>query len=151
MKFLIILFILLAGQVNARVTTTDIASAISCNESIDSNYWIKAFTDTYGKPVREEGGALWWRADGSLYNSQITEVFVSNTRYWHFVGAVFKDKPQKVVEGIQNSRFLPANIFPTNGFWVGSDNKIIMWHKGIVAKVFCVAGGNLPNKHLHRK
>ena len=148
MKHLIFLLVFVSLHTHARISTVDIASAISCNSAIDSNYWIKAFTDTYGKPIREEGGALWWKADGSLYNSEITEVFVSNVRYWHFVGAVFKDTPEVVVDGIRNSRFLSAKVFPTNGFWVGSDNKIIMWHQGITAKVFCMAGGNLPNKHF---
>ena len=146
-QLLVILTLLVSNVSHAYINTVDIASAISCNSGTESNYWIKAFTDTYGKPIREEGGALWWKAKGSLYNSEITEVFVSNVPYWEFVGVVFKDKPETVIEGIRTSRFLPANVFPTNGFWVGSDNKIIMWHKGSVAKVFCAGGGNLPNKH----
>jgi hypothetical protein len=147
MKILIILLAIVTFQAHSRVSTTDIASAISCNEAIDSRYWIREFTGTFGQPSRNEGGALWWRASGLLYGSEITEVFVSNSRYWHFVGAVFKDRPEQLVRGIETSRFLPTRVFSTTGFWVGADSRIIMWHQGLSAKVFCVAGGNLPVKH----
>jgi hypothetical protein len=146
-RIIIALSVFLSGLSHSYIKTLDVASAISCNSATDSRYWTNAFNRTYGKPIRNEGGAFWWKAKGSLYNSEITEVFVSNKPYWEFVGVVLKDKPNVVVDGIRRSRVFPSNVYATNGFWVGSDNKIIMWHKKQSTKVFCAGGGNLPNKH----
>ncbi len=145
-KLIALIFICFSMQSSAKVTLTDIQSAISCNAGISSNYWIRELTNTYGKHEYIEGGSVWFKVSGEMYGSQITHVFVSTSKYHNFVGVLFKDPPTKLIESIKVSRKFPTNIFATNGYWVGSDTRFIMWHKGKYAKVFCSGMGNLPNR-----
>ncbi len=145
-KLIIVLFLLIATQASAKVTLTDIQSAISCNAGITSNYWIRELTNTYGKPDYTQGGAHWFKVTGQMYGSQVSHVFVSISKYYNFVGVLFVDPPTKLVDSIQTSREFPTNVFATNGYWTGADSRLIMWHQGKYAKVFCSGAGNLPNR-----
>jgi hypothetical protein len=133
----------LLAPVHSKVTITDIQSAISCNSGISTRHWFKALTDTFGKHDYVEGGAAWFKVSEEMYGLKTSHVFVSITKYHHFVGVLFKDPPDKLAQAIKTSRSFPTNVFETNGHWVGADSRLIMWHKQKHAKVFCAGLGNM--------
>jgi hypothetical protein len=145
-KLISFILVVLSLQASAKVTLTDIQSAISCNAGISSNYWIKELTRTYGKHDYIEGGAIWFKVSGEMYGSQLSHVFVSISKYHNFVGVVLKDPPTKVVSAIRVSRLFPTNVYSTNGHWIGADSRVIMYHNYKYTKVFCSGMGNLPNR-----
>ena len=138
MKSLLLSALLIASApAYAVLTEGDILSAASCNSIADNNYFVREFTTKFGVPVRNEQGALWFTASGSVYNTSMKEVFVSSNPSIHFVGIVFESKPDEVVKSIPTSNRYPTNVFPSNKHWVGADGRVIMWHDGKYTKMFC--------------
>jgi hypothetical protein len=114
-----------------------IYSVISCNSVADKGFFQQEFAKSYGPPIKDEEGALWFKGVGELYDSPIREFFVSNTKQMSFVGVVLEEPPNIIAERIKKYKLYPTNVFPTNGYWVGSDGRNIMWHKGKYTKIFC--------------
>jgi hypothetical protein len=121
----------------ALITTGEILAAASCNSIADNAYFAREFEAAFGKPVRNEQGALWYKASGEAYGTQIREVFVSNVSSRLFVGVVLTGKPEAVVASVPTSQLYPTNVFPTNNHWIGTDGRSIMWHDGKYTKMFC--------------
>ena len=147
MRKIVVLLGFLCQSALAAVDTTSIASAVSCNATPNTASWVQHLTETFGKPVRREQGAVWFRATGDLWGASIREVFVSVTAWHGFVGVVLDEKPSIIAERISTSRSFPTNLFPvtdsTGSYWIGSDGRSVMWHAQKYTKVFCAAGGNL--------
>ncbi|CAB4130185.1 hypothetical protein UFOVP116_312 [uncultured Caudovirales phage] len=130
------------GLAHAFVTLTAINSAIACNASMDRKFWIAELTATYGAPLRNEGGALWFKGQGELYGSTVKEFFVSSKPGYQFIGAVLATTPDKLVEPIQTSRSFPTNLFqtPSDG-WVGANAMHLKWHQQKFSKILCIGFG----------
>ena len=113
---------------------------------MERKYWTREFTATYGAPLRNEGGALWFKGTGELYGAPIKEVFVAAKPGYQFVGAVLDTTPDKLVEPIRTSRSFPTNLFvtPADG-WVGANAMHLKWHQQKYAKVFCIGVGRFIN------
>lgn len=128
-----------AGSAHAW-TTIDVMSAISCNSDMDRGFYQQKFLQYYGKVLRNEGGAYWFKGKDALYGSTIREIFVSSGPPYLFVGVVLEAPPTEVAEAIRTSRFAPANMFfdEKANKWVGSDGREMVWHEGKYAKVFCI-------------
>ena len=126
---------------HAFFTPYELIAAASCSHHLNPSFYNQEFRSQYGPPIKHEGEALWFRANGELYGSQIREVFVSTSREYHFVGIVLEDTPPIIIERIKKSRVIPTQIFDvgTQG-WIGADNRQIMWHAGKYTKIFCMSG-----------
>ena len=123
----------------AVISDLEITAAVSCNSVSDNAYFIAKFTEKFGQPSNRDG-AYWFKASGTLYNSPIREVFVSSTSGFSFMGVVLEETPVNLVESIKKAKQFPANITPTNGYWVGSNGMQIKWQEGKYAKIFCNVG-----------
>lgn len=147
MKKIIVILCFLCQSALAAVDVTSIASVVSCNSTPNTAMWVQRLTETFGKPVRREQGAVWFHATGDLWGAPIREIFVSVTAWHGFVGVVLDEKPSIIAERISTSRYFPTNLFPvkdsTGSYWIGSDGRSVMWHAQKYTKVFCATGGNL--------
>lgn len=133
---------LLAPNASAYVPLANINSAITCNSSLDRKYWIGALTETYGAPIREEGGALWFRGKDELYGAPIKELFVSSKPGYQFVGVLLNSTPDKLLGAIKTARGYPTNLFETaTDGWVGANGMHLKWHQQKYAKIFCIGVG----------
>lgn len=124
----------------AGVNPYSIASAVSCNQDMDSGFYNAEFTKQFGPPFKTEGEAVWYKANGELYGSNIREVFVSSSKNYSFIGVVLEEKPETVIENIKTSRTVPTNVFLSSNGWVGADGRNIMWHEQKYTKIFCLGG-----------
>ncbi|MCG2585654.1 hypothetical protein [Massilia sp. TS11] len=99
--------LLLSGPgtpVRAAPTTLSpiLGSALLCRGEIDSVYFMQYLSQAFGPPVRHEGGAWWFKADGNLWGATITEVMVSDdSSAMVFVAAVAETTPEAWEEGIR--------------------------------------------------
>ena len=103
---------LLLGASSAHAwSTIDVMSAISCNADLNREFYQQKLTQYYGKILRNEGSAYWYKGKDSLYGSTIREIFVSSGPPYLFVGVVLEAPPTEVAEAIRTARFAPANMF----------------------------------------
>ena len=118
----------------------DLASAVSCNAVLDPAFYYQALLAYYGPPVRRAGGAIWFRGRGSLYEHEVREVFVATGPAPRFVGVVLEAKPDEVVPAIERARFGSTKMYhdALRQRWVGQDGRVLVWHQGRYAKLYCM-------------
>lgn len=146
-SFVFSILIALSFNAHSVITEGQLLSAISCNTKIENNYWTAELKKQYGEPVRVEQGALWFKATGSLYGSPLKEVFVSASPEWRFVGIILESKPDAILPAVHASLRFPTKTFPSNGHWIGSDGRNIMWHDGKYTKMFCTVANTKGAYH----
>lgn len=124
-------------------TPYEIAATVSCNNDLNRHYYINEYTAQFGKPYKEEGGALWFKVTTgeNLYDAPIKELFVSTHPEYLFVGVVIEATPEIIVEAIRSSIVLPTNLFQKDkDTWIGADTRTVMRYNGKYTKIFCLAG-----------
>lgn len=121
-------------------TTIDVLSAISCNSSLERDYYREQLTAYYGPVLERKGGALWFKGKDSIYGATIREIFVSAGPPMLFVGVVLEASPVQIAEEIGKARFASARMYfdAKNNRWAGSDGREMVWHEGKYAKIFCI-------------
>lgn len=78
-----------------------IGSAILCRSHLDNAYFHAYLSASFGPSYKHEGGAYWFKADGNLWGTAITDVMVSDdTSALTFLGAVAEATPDKLDEAI---------------------------------------------------
>lgn len=81
-----------------------VGSALLCRDQIDNAYFHDYFSRTFGPSYKREGGAYWFRADATLWGSQVREVLVSDgTGDFQFIAAVADATPEELNEAIRKS------------------------------------------------
>lgn len=116
-----------------------IGSALLCRSHLDNAYFHAYLTSAFGPSYKHEGGAYWFKADGSLWGAQVTDIIVSDdTTDLVFVGAVAETTPDKLEQSIRNVsgvRHLPADssAFPVRRAVPGS--KIVYFNDK--SKIYC--------------
>lgn len=116
-----------------------IGSALLCRSHLDNLYFHSYLTTAFGPSYKHEGGAYWFKADGSLWGAQVTDIIVSDdTSELVFVGAVADTTPDKLEQSIRSAsgvRHLPADssAFPVRGSVPGS--KIVYFKDK--SKIYC--------------
>lgn len=70
-----------------------VGAALLCRDQIDPYYFYQYLNTHFNAPVRTEGGAYWFKAEGELYGLKIRELFVSThetSQLWKmdFIGAI---------------------------------------------------------------
>ncbi|WLI90126.1 hypothetical protein Q4S45_03105 [Massilia sp. R2A-15] len=123
-----------------------IGNALLCRSHLDNAYFYDYFTSAFGPAYKHEGGAFWFKADGSLWGTPVTEVMVSDdSSELVFVGAVAEASPDKLDEAIRAAagirhRPVDASQFPVRGSIPGS--QIVYFNQK--SKIYCVKYKPLP-------
>ena len=103
-----------------------IGSALLCRSHLDNVYFHSWLTTAFGPSYKHEGGAYWFKAEGSLWGAQVTDIIISDdTTDLVFVGAVTETTPDKLEQSIRSAsgvRHLPADksAFPVRRSVPGS-------------------------------
>lgn len=134
--------ILFWGGCFAYQTPYEIAATVSCNNELNRHFYINEYTAQFGKPYKEDGGALWFKVPSmELYGAQVKDLFVSVDVNYLFVGVVLNAPPEEVVEAIKASKLVPTIVFRRDkDTWVGADSRTIMRYNGKYTKIFCLSG-----------
>lgn len=78
-----------------------VGSALLCKDHIDPYYFWSYLNQFVGAPYKTEGGAYWFKVQGSLWGAEITDVLVSDGKGQQiFLAAHFKGAPSKLAEAI---------------------------------------------------
>ena len=81
-----------------------IGNAVLCRSHLDSGYFYAYLSSAFGPSYKHEGGAFWFKAEGSLWGTAISDIIVSDdSGPIVFVGAVAEATPDKLDEAIQSS------------------------------------------------
>jgi hypothetical protein len=123
-----------------------IGNALLCRSHLDNAYFYDYFTTAFGPSYKHEGGAFWFKSDGTLWGTPVTEVMVSDdTSELVFVGAVTEASPDKLDEAIRAAadirhRPVDASQFPVRAAIPGS--QIVYFNQK--SKIYCVKYKPLP-------
>lgn len=78
--------------------------ALLCVDQIDPFYFWSYLSQFFGPPYKAEGGAYWFKVQGTLWGAAITDVLVSDGASEQvFLAAVFKENPAKLSSAITES------------------------------------------------
>lgn len=100
---LTLLLALAVPSAGAAPTTfgTIIGNGLQCRDQIDNQYYYDYLLGAFGPAYKREGGAYWFKTDGTLWGIQISEVMVSDdTSALVFLGAVAEATPEKLEQAI---------------------------------------------------
>jgi hypothetical protein len=123
-----------------------IGNALLCRSHLDNAYFYSYLSSAFGPSYKHEGGAWWFKADGTLWGATVTDIMVSDdTSELVFVGAVTESTPVKLDEAIRaavGTRHLPQDesAFPVRESAPGS--KIV--HFNDKSKIYCAKYKPLP-------
>lgn len=129
-----------------------IGPALLCIDQIDPFYFWSYMNHFFGPPYKREGGAYWFKVQGTLWGAAVTEVMVSDGEHEQvFLAASFKEGPAKLADaileatGIRHINEVPFKFSPLISS-LGS--KII--YAGQNSKIYC-AKYNLDymRQHMH--
>jgi hypothetical protein len=140
--------LMLAGPVRAAPSTLApvIGSALLCRSQLDNAYFHAWLTSAYGPAYKREGGAWWFRAEGTLWGQRVTDIIVSDdTSELVFVGAVAETTPDKLEQAVRKAagvRHAPVDgsAFPERRSVPGS--KIVYFNAK--SKIYCARYKPLP-------
>lgn len=80
-----------------------IGSALLCRSAVDQAYFNAYLTAAFGPPYRHEGGAWWFKADGTLWGVPVSDVLVGDdSGNLEFVGAVTDAAPEELHQSIRS-------------------------------------------------
>lgn len=123
-----------------------IGNALLCRSHLDNAYFYSYLSTAFGPSYKHEGGAFWFKAEGTLWGAAVTDVMVSDdTSELVFIGAVTESTPEKLEEAIRaevGSRHLArdGSAFPVREANPGSQ---IVYFNG-KSKIFCARYKPLP-------
>ena len=81
-----------------------IGNAVLCRSHLDSGYFYSYLSSAFGPSYKHEGGAFWFKAEGTLWGTTISDIIVSDdSGPITFVGAVAEATPDKLDEAIRSS------------------------------------------------
>jgi len=123
-----------------------IGSALLCRSQLDNAYFHSYLSAAFGPSYKHEGGAYWFKAEGNLWGTPVTDILVSDdTSELVFVGAVTEASPDKLDEAIRASAGVrhvatDASAFPVRESVPGSR---IVYFKA-KSKIYCAKFKPLP-------
>jgi hypothetical protein len=90
-----------AGGAMPSTFGSTIGAALLCVDHVDPSYFFSYMKQFFGQPYKSEGGAHWFKVQGTLWGANITDVMVSDGGQQQvFVAASFKDNPAKLADAI---------------------------------------------------
>ncbi len=116
-----------------------IGSAILCRSHLDNAYFYNYLSQAFGPAYKHEGGAFWFKADGTLWGAPVTDIMVSDdTSALVFVGAVTETAPDKLEEAIRGAVGVRHEVRDASTFPVRESNpgsKIVYFNAK--SKIYC--------------
>ena len=123
-----------------------IGNALLCRSHLDNAYFHAWLSTAFGPSYKHEGGAYWFKADGTLWGAPVSDILLSDdSSDIIFLGAVSDTEPDKLEAAIRASigirhRATDASAFPVRESAPGSrivyfDNK---------SKIYCAKYKPLP-------
>ncbi len=123
-----------------------IGNALLCRSHLDNAYFHSYLTSAFGPSYKHEGGAWWFKADGTLWGAAVTDIMVSDdSSELVFVGAVTDSAPDKLDEAIRAAvgtrhRAQDSSAFPVRASGPGS--QIVYFNNK--SKIYCARYKPLP-------
>lgn len=123
-----------------------IGSALLCRSHLDNAYFHAYLSSAFGPSYKHEGGAYWFKADGSLWGAPVSDILLSDdSSDIVFVGAVSDTKPDKLEEAIRAAvgirhRVADGSAFPIRESTPGS--RIVYFDTK--SKIYCSKYKPLP-------
>ena len=116
-----------------------IGSAILCRSHLDSAYFHSYLSAAFGPSYKHEGGAYWFKADGSLWGAPVTDIMLSDdSTDLVFLAAVADVTPDKLDEAIRASAGVRHESIDTSSFPVRQSrpgSKIVYFNTK--SKIYC--------------
>lgn len=79
-----------------------IGNAILCRSHLDNAYFHAYLTSAFGPSYKREGGAFWFKADGTLWGAPVSDILLSDdSSEWVFIGAVTDSTPASLGAAIR--------------------------------------------------
>jgi hypothetical protein len=123
-----------------------IGNALLCRSHLDNAYFYSYLSSAFGPSYKHEGGAWWFKADGTLWGAAVTDIMVSDdSSELAFVGAVTDSTPDKLDEAIRAAagprhRAQDSSAFPVRESGPGS--RIVYFNDK--SKIYCAKYKPLP-------
>jgi hypothetical protein len=123
-----------------------IGNALLCRSHLDNAYFHSWLSTAFGPSYKHEGGAYWFKADGTLWGAPVSDILLSDdTSDVIFVGAVSDTKPDKLEEAIRAAVGIrhtaaDASAFPVRESAPGS--RIVYFDTK--SKIYCAKYKPLP-------
>lgn len=107
-----------------------VGAALLCRDQIDPYYFYQYLTTHFNAPVRTEGGAYWFKAEGELYGLKIRELFVSThetSQLWKmdFLGAVVEQNAKQAQEILAKNKGMNFRANPYEQILRAGEGSII--------------------------
>jgi homoserine acetyltransferase len=116
-----------------------IGPGLLCIDQIDPFYFWSYMNQFFGPPYKREGGAYWFKVQGTLWGANITEVLVSDgANDQVFLAANFKEDPAKLSAAIAESagvRHINESAFQYSPLVSGTGSKIV--YSGQGSRIYC--------------
>lgn len=116
-----------------------VGSALLCKDHIDPYYFWNYLNQFAGPPYKTEGGAYWFKVQGSLWGGEITDVLVSDGKGEQiFLAAHFKGTPAKLADAIAATagiRYVQEGATPDAPLISSLGGKIVF--AGSNANIYC--------------
>ena len=78
-----------------------IGNALLCRSHLDNAYFYSYLSSAFGPSYKHEGGAWWFKADGTLWGATVTDIMVSDdSSELVFVGAVAEATPDTLGDAV---------------------------------------------------
>jgi hypothetical protein len=123
-----------------------IGNAILCRSHLDNAYFHSYLSTAFGPWYKHEGGAYWFKADGTLWGAPVSDVLVSDdSSELVFLGAVAQTTPDKLDEAIRAAAGLRHATTDNSAFPVrlaAPGSKIVYFNSG--SKIYCAKFKPLP-------
>ncbi|MES2295621.1 MAG: hypothetical protein V4582_01485 [Pseudomonadota bacterium] len=123
-----------------------IGSALLCRSQLDNQFFYAYLQDAFGPAYLHEGGAYWFKAEGSLWGAAISDVIVSDdSSDIVFVGAVVETTPSGLDEAIVKAVGVHHNKVDASAFapLASQPGSRIVYFKDR-SKIFCAKFKPLP-------
>ena len=121
-----------------------VGSALLCRSQVSAEYFNDYMATNFGKPAFTSGGASWWKVSSTLFGSQLEYIFVGSDQ--DFIGATFKDAPDKVIANLKDSMGIDYQQKATEK-WVAPTYGVIIKYndKTTPTKMFCIGSPYSPD------
>jgi hypothetical protein len=98
--------LLACGSARCAPSTFDpvIGSALLCLDHVENHYFQSYLSAAFGPAYKRQGGALWFKAEGSLWGANVTDIVISDdTSSVVFVGALTDATPEELEEAVRKA------------------------------------------------
>ena len=120
-----------------------IGSALVCRDQVSSDYFNDYMLTHFGAPAFSAGGANWWKVNESIFNSPVEYVFVGLGT--DFIGATFKDSPEKLIENVKNAMGIEYKPVGSELWTATTYGVLITYHDKITpSKMYCFGYPHTP-------